>query len=206
MSAFDKVLELGKKKFGLEVKFKDESVFMKSLGVVLFFNPRFMTRYSTTVGNVVYFPSRSWLNDNKNSAARVLAHELVHISDATDAGSVLFSYAYLTPQVFALLSLLAFVHSPWWLLCMLFLAPIPAPMRTYWELRGYAITDAVQYKSTGSFTNIDWMIKQFSGSAYFFMWPFKKDIRNRILTNRSLIQEGKLNEKIDFADEIIGCF
>lgn len=206
MSTFDKVAKLGKEKFDLDIKFKDESIFMKMLGFILFFNPSFMKSYTTTIGNTVYFSSRVWLKENEESAARVLAHELVHIADADEAGSFIFSYSYLFPQSFAILSMIAIFGSFWWLLCLLFLLPMPAPMRTYFELRGYAMSDAVTFKSEGQFTNIDWMSGHFTSSDYFFMWPFKNDIQLRILENRNLIKFGKLSNKIDIADEIIACF
>lgn len=206
MSAYDKVVLLGREKYGLQVKFKDQSSFMKLLGFILFFNPKFMTSYTTTVGSTVYFPSQKWLDERRDSAAHVLAHELVHIRDSAEAGPLFFSYGYLFPQPLALLSLFAIFISHWWLLCLLFLLPAPAPVRTYYELRGYAITDATYYKSSGQFTDLEWMSKQFTSPAYFFMWPFKNDIQRRIVNNRSLISAGKLSTKIEFADEIIACF
>ena len=206
MSAFEKVSQLGKEKYGLQVGYKDESLFMKILGKILFFNPKFMTNYTTTIGKTVYFANRKWVQENEDSAAHVLAHELVHISDSEEAGSVLFSYTYLFPQILALLSLLAIWSSLWWLLCLAFLAPLPSPTRTYWELRGYAMTDATYYKSAGQFTDIDWMAGQFTTGAYLFMWPFANDIRDRIENNRELIKQGKLATKIDGANEIIACF
>lgn len=206
MTTYDKVTLLGEKKYDLKVRFKNESILMRVLGIILFFNPDFMTNYTTTIGNTVYFPSKEWLESRKTSAAAVLAHELVHIQDSKEAGLIVFSYTYLVPQIFALLSLFAIFSSWWWLLCLVFLAPIPAPFRTYWELRGYAMSDAVRYKSTEKFTDIDWMAGQFTSGSYFFMWPFKADIKKRILRNRELIKQGKLSQKIDYCDEIIDCF
>lgn len=206
MSKLEKITNLGKEKYGLQIKFKDESPLMKLLGAVMFFNPKFMTSYTTTIGSTVYFTKREWLKKNPDAAAHVLAHELVHIRDAKEVGSFVFSYTYLLPQCLALLALLAIFSSWWWLLCLGFLAPIPSPMRTYWELRGYAITDATYYKSTGQFTDIKRMARQFTTASYFFMWPFKADIEERILDNRALISAGELSLKIDYADEIIACF
>ena len=206
MNAYDKVIKLGEEKYGIRVKFKDESPFMKMLGLLLFFNPRFMSSFTTTIGSTVYFPSRIWLENRKDSAARVLAHELVHVADATEAGSIVFSYCYLLPQTLALLSLLAIVGSMWWLSCLIFLLPFPAPMRTYYELRGYAITDAVTYKDIGHFSDVTFITTQFTSMNYYRMWPFKTDIENRVNENRELIKSGELSEKISFADEIIDCF
>jgi hypothetical protein len=165
-----------------------------------------MSNYTTTIGSTVYFPNKEWLESRKDSAANVLAHELVHIADSKNDTAFLFSYGYLLPQSLALLALFATFSTLWWLVFLVFLAPIPAPMRTYYELRGYAMTDAVCFKSTGQFTDIDWMAGQFTSCSYFFMWPFKANIRERILYNRELIKKGALSQKIDYCEEIIACF
>jgi len=206
MSAYEKVSKLGKEEFGLQVKFKEDSLFMKVLGLILFFNPKFMTNYTTTIGKTVYFPTKQWLQNNEDSAAHVLAHELVHIGDSIQATPFVFSYGYLFPQSFALMSLFALFSTNWWLLCILFLAPLPSPARTHWELRGYAMTDATYFKSLGMFSDMDWLAGQFTSASYYFMWPFDSDIRDKIEENRELIKAGKLSSKIDFADKIIACF
>ena len=57
--SLENVIQAAKKYYPeLKVEFKDESKFMKFLGVLLFFNKEFMSNYSTTIGNTVYFPSR----------------------------------------------------------------------------------------------------------------------------------------------------
>ena len=47
--------------YDIRIAFKDESFLMKLLGFLLFFTKEFMTRFTTTIGNTVYFPSREWL-------------------------------------------------------------------------------------------------------------------------------------------------
>ena len=206
MDAYENLVSLGRQKFGMSVKFKDESLFMKTLGILLFFNKDFMKNYITTIGSTVYFPSKQWLSDNKQAATRVMCHEMVHISDSAEVREVVFSYSYLFPQVLALLALCAIFGSPFWLLSLLFLLPIPAPGRTYWELRGYALTDAVEYKTTGKFSDIDWLTGQFTTSKYYFMWPFNNDIRERVLLNRDLILKNQLSDKIEISSDIMKCF
>lgn len=205
MDAFDKVVSLGERKYGLKISYKNESVLMRILGKILFFNSKFMTNYVTTIGSTVYFPSRESVSKDRTSAATVLAHELVHIADSREVSSFIFSYTYLFPQVIALLSILSFFTSKLWLLSLLFLLPIPSPTRAYWELRGYAMTDAVSYKISKKFFEIDFISKQFVSSSYYFMWPFKQDIEHRIELNRLLIASGALSKKID-CDEILECF
>lgn len=206
MSTYEKVAKLGSEKYGLKVKFKNESSLMKLLGFLLFFNKKFMSNYTTTIGSTVYFPSEEWLNERKDSAAIVLAHELVHIADSRQVSGFVFSYCYLLPQILSLLSLFAIFSSSWWLISLIFLLPVPAPMRTHYELRGYAMTEAVHFKATGIFTDIGWVADQFTTSSYFFMWPFRENIMERIAENRDLIRKNSLSKKISFCDEIIACF
>lgn len=205
MDAFDKIVSLGEKKYGLKIQYKDKSLLMKLIGKILFFNPRFMTNYVTTIGSTVYFPTSQSIDRDRTSAAAILAHELVHISDSKEVTSFVFSYTYLFPQVLALLSVLSFFSSNLWIFCLLFLLPLPSPMRTYWELRGYAMSDAVNFKLTKSFLPTEFITKQFLSGAYYFMWPFKEDIERRVLINRTLISSEKLSKKID-CDEILKCF
>lgn len=205
MDAFDKVVSLGERKYDLKIAYKNESTLMWILGKILFFNSKFMTNYITTIGSTVYFPSRESVAKDRMSAATVLAHELVHITDSREVSSFIFSYTYLFPQVISLLSVLALFSTKLWLLCLLFLLPIPSPTRAYWELRGYAMTDAVTYKISKSFFEMEFISRQFVTSSYYFMWPFKQDIEHRIELNRSLISAGMLFKKID-CDEILECF
>lgn len=205
MSDYQRIIDLGKAKFGMSTKFKNKSFFMKLLGGILFFNPKFMTNYVTTVGSTVYFPSEEWLKENEDMAATILAHEYVHILDSLDSGSTVFSYLYLLPQVLALLSLLSIFGSLLWLLCLLFLLPIPSPTRTYFEMRGYAMSDAVHKKMTGDFLSIDFLSKQFLTGAYYFMWPFKSSVLAMIEKNRNNIISGEFEKNSDYK-EILSCF
>ena len=205
MDSLDKLMDYGKRAHGLSIKFKDKSAFMKILGKILFFNPKFMSEYITTIGKTVYFPTEESFNSNRGNSALILAHELVHINDSSEVGSVSFSYSYLFPQVLSLLAFFAIFSSNLWLLCLFFLLPAPAPFRTFWELRGYAMSDAVAKKITGDFLPMEFISKQFTTGAYFFMWPFKNDIERRIGENRELIVSGKITEKIG-CEEVLKCF
>ena len=204
--ALNRVLAYAQKEHGVKIKFKNESSFMKVLGWILFFNPRFMTKYTTIIGTTAYFPSRKYLEENPGPPSWVFCHELVHMSDAKQFGSTLFNLSYLFPQCLAIFSLLSFVIGPWALLALLFLLPIPALFRTRWELRGYAMTDAVTLHETGHFTNIGWMSGQFTTGAYYFMWPFEKQLKREIQNNRRLILDNRLHEKIPEANDILKAF
>lgn len=157
---------------GVQVRFKDESLLMRCLGKLLFFNPLFMTRFTTTLGKTVYFPSRKGVQDNPTGAAQILAHELVHVQDQQDRGTLAYLFTYARPQIFAglsllsLLALLAIPYPAWWLcslsslISLCALAPWPAKGRAELEFRGYAMTMACKHwlgrqsttRRTGSWT------------------------------------------------------
>jgi len=200
---FDRVTKFASSRYDAQIKFKNESGMMKLLGKALFFNPKFMTQFVTVIGRTVYFPSREKMEKDPGSTAQVLCHELVHMSDEKAAGSLLFRLSYLFPQWLALLSISSFFVGPAGLAFLIFLFPFPSFFRTFWELRGYAMTDAVRYELTGRFTRKTWMSKQFTTGSYFFMWPFSKMIMKKIDENRELIKGGKLHKKIPIAFDIL---
>jgi hypothetical protein len=170
----------------LRIDYKDESLLMKILGKILFFNKDFSTHYITTIGSTVYFPSRKWIEDNPTDAMLVLSHECVHIADSIRLTAPLFTLMYMAPQILVLLMIAAFFFIGWWaLLFLLFLAPLPSPGRMYLEKRGYRMTlfaldrrfrelglsdDARDALLKQNAANID--KKYFAGPAYYFMWPF----------------------------------
>ena len=58
---------------GFKLAYKDESLFMKLLGVLTYpFNQRFMDGFITTIGTTVYFPDRSSLDGNGEGAAKTM--------------------------------------------------------------------------------------------------------------------------------------
>lgn len=85
-----------------EVRFKDESKFMRVLGLLMHpFNSGFMTHFTTTLGSTVYFPSRARYEAEAGTSFVTLSHELVHIYDSREAG-VHFQFSYASPQIWAL--------------------------------------------------------------------------------------------------------
>jgi hypothetical protein len=201
--SYDNVTALGRKLYGVKIAFKNESKLMRLLSFLLFFNKDFMTRYITVIGKTVYFPSRNWLGKNRDAAAQALCHEFVHISDEQNVGSLVFRLSYLFPQCMAVFALAGFFVGPQALLFLLFLLPLPAPFRTFWELRGYAMTDAVLYSKYRQFSSTDFLVRQFTTSKYYYMWPFKKSLAREITKNRDAIRDERLHEKIIDANEIL---
>jgi hypothetical protein len=132
---------------GIRVRYKDSSRFMWLLGKILFFNPRFMTGYITTIHRTVYFPTKDFAKDDYRVWS-IMAHEAVHAADSRKWTFPAFACAYLFPQILAVAALGAFggfwdLKWLWCLAALAFLAPIPAYGRMRLEMRGYAMSMAV---------------------------------------------------------------
>src|SRR5574338_64595 len=165
----------------LKIKYKDQSWFMKLIGILLFFNKGFMTDYTTTIGSTVYFPTEAVTKTRPVSAATVLLHELVHVNDAKKISKPLFGFLYLTPQILILPALLLFLLS--WKIAIpvivLLALPIPSFFRMHFEKRAY-LTSLYAVNALGkkmSFnpllaTQEQGYLKHFKDSTYYFMWPF----------------------------------
>lgn len=166
----------------LQIKYKDQSTLMKILGTILFFTPGFKTDYITTIGDTSYFPTASWITTRPISSAVVLLHELVHMYDEKRLSKLFFGFLYLLPQVLALVFLPLIFLLSWKIflpLFILFLAPIPAYFRMYFEKRAY-FASLYCLQKLGTRLNFNptlktqeaFFITQFQNSSYYFMWPF----------------------------------
>jgi hypothetical protein len=199
----------------LQIKYKDQSWFMKTLGTIMFFNKSFMTNYTTTIGSTVYYPSESFVKVRPVSASVVLLHELVHIKDAHKMSKPLFGFLYLTPQVLALLLLpLLFVLS-WKIvlpLVVLMALPIPSFFRMYFEKRAY-MTSLYAINALGKRLNFppilatqeQGFVGQFKDASYYFMWPFG-NLQKEFDDSVALIKDGKRpfeDPVFDILDDLI---
>lgn len=202
-----------------EVKFKNESTLMKILGYIVFFNKAFMTSFTTTVGSTVYFTTEAGLAERgSRSAMSTLAHEYQHVKDADKVTSVVFGFAYLMPQILAPFMLL-FGFINWYLaigLFILFLTPLPAPMRMYCEVRGYTMSLFM----TNLFLIEDGMREedrllalkeqakrhneQFTSFNYYVMWPF--GVLNKLEENAEKIVSGKIMAEDEIYSEVKAAF
>lgn len=200
MKMFSTFAEDLKEHYSFKVKFKDCSRFMKFIATLLFFNKQFMTRFITTIGNTIYFPSEQFIKDDERVAMRALTHELIHIQQAKKYGRVLFYLMYLFPQCLTPLSvfaLLAFVWTPclWFLVFLVFCAPIPAPFRKKFELEACYMSIFIFYIDAKNSNHPDdeiqknlsiWVLDlnmyNFRGANYYFMWPFGvvKELGNKV--------------------------
>jgi UPF0716 family protein affecting phage T7 exclusion len=171
---------------GFRLAYKDGSPFMRFLGRILFFAPGFMTDYTTTIGTTVYFPSYASVQADRDSAAETLAHEYVHLWDHKRLG-IRFQLSYLYPQIFAAGSLLAFLAFLWpgflaTLAALVFLCPIPSEPRTRHEMRGYAMTIAIEHWRRGHVGSgfLDWIQGFFTGWSYYRMEPDAEIVHTRL--------------------------
>lgn len=180
---------------GLRIVPKEGSWLMRFLGKVLFFVPGFVEYYTTTFGATIY--TSKALQETTNPIP-TLAHECQHILDNKRL-SIFYPLVYLFPQILAALSLLstlAIWFSTWhllWLLCLLFLAPIPAPGRAWIEKRGYLMTLVCYswlYDTTLALNQLSFILRQFTGSAYYFMRPCGENkLRQWFIENMRRISE-----------------
>lgn len=202
----------------LKIKYKSESLLMKIIGFIIFFNRSFMTKYITTIGSTIYFPNKQELeNEKSNKYLKILTHEVQHIHDSNGFWkSLAFNLGYLFPQSLAPLMLI-FCAIYWWLgliLFAIFLLPLPAPFRKYLELRGYCISLFMSNMTmAGSSPTYRKLIlqqyiydinSQFTTGAYYFMWPFgvKTDLEDAI---DDIVNE-RYQEKNKFAAYVKECW
>lgn len=188
---FDEIVEKIKVRIpNFEIRYKDESKLQRFIGFLLFFNKAYMTDYTTTMFGKVYFTSRKSVEEDPRGAWKILAHEYVHLLDAKTEGWR-FLLGYASPQIYALIAPLfiaiGYFAQLWGLfflgfLCLGFLAPWPSPGRTKWETRGYAMTMAVHFWSSGKIPEslkLD-IQEHFWSSEYYYMHRNKDEVKNAI--------------------------
>jgi hypothetical protein len=170
---------------GLEIRYKDEMRFHRILKIISGWS-----KMTTALYPRIYFPTKN--TDSPKNRLRILQHEWIHLRDAqTFFGQLpkkmkwinvpLWYICYLFPQILVLSALatpiLALLGNPWSLLGLLglvFVLPIPAPFRMLSELRAYRHDVFVGRP-------IDDVIDNFVSFKYWYMWPFKKQLRKLLL-------------------------
>lgn len=190
--------DLCKERWGIKIVEKSDSLLMKAVALLLFFNKRFMTDYITTIGTTIYWPGASSLSGRN---FKTLFHEAQHAYDYK-AFPPWFILSYLSPQSLSVLSffaLLAFTGDLMWLwsLCwLIMLAPIPSVMRSYWEMRGYScgLASDIWLKGEISEQSKDRIKKNFTSADYYYMWPFTRSMERRIEKAERKIRADDLTE------------
>lgn len=144
---------------------KSESMFMKFIDKFLYLitfgkMDTFMTNFITTIGYKVYVPSEwdKWSIDSKIS---ILLHEEVHMKQKEKYGSFLFGFLYL------------FFPLPFGL----------AYFRCIFEKEAYEVSIREKAKRSGVQTIYGssykkFIIENFIGPNYLWMWPFKKSMES----------------------------
>ncbi len=189
-----------------EIRFKDESKLQKFLGLLVWlFNREYMTRYTTTLYPVVWFPSRAFYESRPKVSFTILAHELVHLLD-TQKHPFWFRVSYLFPQVLALPAFLAIIPTAivaglWALLplgiALVLLAPWPAPWRSFWEYRGYGMNLAVfQWSSSVAMEEMrDAIAGHFVTAGYYFMCWSRQTATAKLTEYVTAAREGALQQQ-----------
>lgn len=192
---FDLMLFNSKKYFpNLKLRFKTESLFMKLLSFILFFNPSFKN-FVTTIGYTMYYPSKTWIKEHLLSAHNILLHELVHMNDMKKMGKfghIYFGILYLFPHWLFLLGFpLLLINWKLFLITLIFLVPLPAYFRMKYERRAYMVSLYVMKKMEEILKinyllseNVKFITRQFTGPNYYFMWIFpsiKKDFDEALI-------------------------
>jgi len=143
--------------------YKNDSLMMKAIDVflkVVTFGKqnRFMTNYTTTIGYKIYVAS-NW--DSKLSEMKliILRHERVHLRQMRKYTPIIFSLLYL----FCLPTVFAFFRKA------MEQAAYEESLKARLEIYGKESLSQ-QYKNH--------VVSQFTGSSYFWTWPFKKSIES----------------------------
>lgn len=195
---------------GFHIQFKDELWWWKLVyyvGFVWLFNKKFLTHYITTFGAGVHFPNRTKFLLDPEAATDILAHELVHMIDKRKNGFFGHEVAYAMPQVltiFTVFSLGAIWHTAFlgFLVFLLALIPWPAFWRKNIEMRGYTMSAAVFYWRWNVYGDDqhEKNAEQFSGSAYYFMWPWHKKAKGELIRRFEAVKDGTILQEKVFRD------
>lgn len=188
---------------GYTEKRKRSSVFMWILAVILYpFNRRFMADYTTTIFGRIYWPD----NTEPADAWRTLWHECVHRRQAIRVGEPWFSLAYLFPVPVAVLALGA-IFSPWFLIALLGLAPLPAPWRVMWEREAYTITavcDALLGTDITTDRYLDYQVQHHTGWGYYKSSWWRSRVVRKVREDIALAQRIVQGEvRTDHTDELL---
>lgn len=137
------------------------------------FADTWFNRVSNSIGKkYIIFPNRKdWSDFTDYSTYVIFRHELVHTRDVRRWG-IFFLLTYV-------------------------LLPLPTLFagRAHWEFRGYAQNMIVRYEERGEISDsyLDWIESQYTGSLYFWMWPWRRGVRKRLERLRDDIYSGKVS-------------
>jgi hypothetical protein len=195
------IREITKEVPGFEILSKRNHPLWKFLSKVMFWNPRIATGFITTLYPKVWVPSLPWKEDDPASAIEILAHEYVHLQDRKRLG-YFFNLLYLSPQILSLFALLSFVN-PWCLLFLVCLLPLPSPGRAWLEYRGYRMSMAITYWIHDECLDLDWVVSQFTGPNYYWMYPFRGHLKRQYEREFERIKQNTLTSDLKHVKSIL---
>lgn len=148
-----------------KILYKRDSLLMKAISKFLWLISfglmnKFMDSYITTIGFKVYVPN-DWSTWSRSQRAVILRHERVHMRQRAKYGMVLFSILYLFLPLPGLFSYFRMKFE------------MEAYTETIYAMCELYVT-GVGIVQTPSFKKF--IVSQFTGASYFWMWPFKKSI------------------------------
>jgi len=156
---------------------KEDSLLHRTIGKIMFFNPGYMKNFYTTIGYTAATPI------GIEASYEVIYHEGLHAIQAKKYTRLLFGLAYLLPQILApLFVALSFIFSLWLLIpAAVLLLPLPAYFRMKFELEAYCLSAMIEvWKGKYTDESRNFIINNFIGENYYFMWPFKKRLISAI--------------------------
>lgn len=118
----------------------------------------FLDSYTTTIGNTVYVGS-SWPVMGPYQRSATLRHEAVHMRQRRKYGFILFALTYLFLPLPAVLALGRM---------RLERAGYEETLRAYADYYGVRVLRENHIRVR--------IVEQFTGSSYFWMWPFQKSV------------------------------
>jgi hypothetical protein len=134
------------------------------------FKTDFNTRYSNALaGKILIFPDRSYADWSDPSVYTVVRHELVHLRDQRK-------------------------YPVWFGLSYVLLLPTVLTFRAYWELRAFKATMLAQFEISGTIPErtITFILNQFTGPMYFWMWPFRENMNKKLQDIKLRILSGEI--------------
>jgi hypothetical protein len=169
---FQRLLEAYRELCPVHIAWKQDSPLMRVIYfLVRGFVPNFMTDFTTVIGKTIYFSGPDYIEEYPDSAARTLAHEMVHLLDSRRCSWPVFVVGYLFPQIFVAGVLLFPWIGVWALLFLVFLLPLPAPFRAWIEVRAYCLNILTAHPAKRART-WEHVMRQFTGWNYYLMMPF----------------------------------
>lgn len=179
----------------LEIWNKQSSFWLRQVGWFFLktkLNPRFMSHFFTIIGNKIYAPLDIIEAMTDAQLLQILMHETIHAFDRKKYGNLLFSAAYLFPQILAVLAPVGVVLAAvtgnllwlWLLTSLVFLAPIPAPFRAWFEIKANRsdisfVKKVVYNNRTGDEipgNYVELISERYINGEYYYMWPFRQHV------------------------------